>query len=51
MPLDPEPVEDGNVMLIRARGQLMAYLDDPANGTHVTHFATCPNATEHRRER
>jgi hypothetical protein len=51
MPVDDEPVPDGNVLLDGDRatvidpGQLL--LDDPPR--FVSHFATCPNADHHRR--
>lgn len=55
MPLDPEPVDDGNVLLYRTpeglRAVVMSKGDHvPDNASrHKTHFATCPNAERHRR--
>lgn len=48
MPLDPDPVEGGNVQLgadgvARVVGPLFG-------GTHKSHFATCPQAAQHRRK-
>lgn len=54
MPLDPEPVPDGNLLARRdSTGQLQvrqrvnqAWPDEhPAR----SHFATCPNAGQHRK--
>lgn len=55
IPLDPEPVPDGN-LFIGGDGLVRSYHglplgvgleDEPAR--YVTHFATCPNSAEHRR--
>lgn len=58
IPLDPDPVDDGNVVLSAAvsPGQAPTAIvlpvgqptldDDPR---YVSHFATCPNADTHRR--
>lgn len=53
IPLDPEPVETGN-LAIRDDGKLYAISEgqgtlDLGVPRYVTHFATCPNASEHRR--
>lgn len=55
MPLDAEPVADGNLYLepvarpgddpYRVRA---AREGDPAQHRRVSHFATCPNADDHR---
>jgi len=54
IPLDPEPVDDGNLG-IRDDGKVY-HLGDPEKGAlpidvprYKTHFATCPNAASHRR--
>lgn len=54
IPLDPEPRDDGNLG-IRDDGRVYS-LGTPGQGAldlgvprFVTHFATCPNADEHRR--
>lgn len=54
IPLDPEPVEDGN-LAIRDDGKVYS-VGKPSEGAlalpipkYKTHFATCPNAAEHRR--
>ena len=61
MPLDPVPVPGGNVRLLPAEhlgapprsavvGPAIDLFDDQDDGTrYVSHFATCPNADEHRR--
>lgn len=59
MPLDAEPVKDGNIQLGFVGGEEMAIvLTNPADiagcqvdgiPLYVSHFATCPNAAAHRR--
>lgn len=57
MPLDPDPVEDGNVWIMRVEGaQLVAGVSLNAEGVpplvrerYVSHFVTCPNADQHRK--
>jgi hypothetical protein len=51
IPLDPEPVEDGNLG-IRDDGRVYHQGEDALDlgvPLYKTHFATCPNADEHRR--
>jgi hypothetical protein len=55
MPLDPEPVEDGNVFVVEAPGSVTAIVASKANPTppgepHLSHFATCPAAESFRRK-
>lgn len=56
IPVDPDPVDDGNLVLrdagggdviasVVAPGELL--LDDPGV-RFVSHFATCPHADQHR---
>ena len=54
MPLDPDPVDGGNIVLTREAESngtpLAAYVPaDPGVMRHVSHFATCPNADQHRK--
>ena len=58
IPLDAEPRPDGNVRIAPIGGiDAALVLTDPAERAaaqiegpvYVTHFATCPNAAEHRR--
>lgn len=54
MPVDVDPVDGGNVRfvaqdLVEVVGPLEAELGD--RPLFVSHFATCPNADEHRRPR
>jgi hypothetical protein len=59
MPLDPEPRPDGNIVLRRLafEGPLIAHYlaagEEPAadEERYVSHFATCPNAAAHRKQR
>lgn len=46
VPVDTKPVDGGNVKLISATDVVIA---GKGAGTHVLHFATCPDAAEHRR--
>lgn len=55
IPLDPERRADGNLAMtgrqVRStRQQLVPEVRyvRAGSGSHVTHFATCPNAAEHR---
>ena len=55
MPVDFDPHEDGNVV-VDANDRADVYratpTEIPAGSTlHFSHFATCPNADEHRRRR
>lgn len=57
MPVDAEPTDDGNVLLYRTPRGLQAVVmgartePDPRASRHHTHFETCPQAQEHRRNR
>lgn len=58
MPVDPERVQGGNVMLIadvtddgRMTPNQIAKVVKPGDGVYVSHFATCPDASQHRRSR
>lgn len=46
IPLDVGRVPDGNIT-VDAEG--VAHYVTPGTGDRVSHFATCPNAKEHRR--
>ena len=48
IPLDPDPVADGNFG-IRNDGKVASIHGFPDDAPrYVTHFATCPNAAQHR---
>lgn len=57
-PIDPAPVEGGNIRL-RVGGDALIYakvqremFDDNDDGTrYQSHFVTCPNAPSHRKNR
>lgn len=59
MPVDAEPVDDGNLVLERQKdGTLLALpaskaptLPGLTQPRYVSHFATCPQAKEHRHRR
>jgi hypothetical protein len=60
VPLDLEPAENGNVALVdpRVPGSAPGAVVIPearrgryAGSLYVSHFATCPDADEHRRQR
>jgi len=48
MPVDPNPVDNGNLKLDDS-GRLVVV--KPGEGTHVSHFSTCPQAGQHRKAR
>jgi len=51
MPVDVEPVADGNVVIRNGKAHVLRantpVQDDELR--YVNHFATCPNAAEHRK--
>lgn len=58
MPVDAEPTPDGNVLLtdddppiaqVLVPGQASLFTADNGAPTFTSHFATCPNADQHRR--
>jgi hypothetical protein len=55
MPLDPQPVAEGNIRLepIPGRSTPLAIVMGKGEATtrsgYVSHFATCPNAKRHRK--
>lgn len=51
IPLDPEPVPNGNVEVAGPAGEVAAsYVQaEPDVVRYVSHFATCPDAGQHRR--
>jgi hypothetical protein len=52
IPLDPDPVDNGNILL-HADGvaeYVKKGLVQPDAPKHVSHFATCPHAKQHRRK-
>jgi len=58
MPIDPEPHAQGNVLLTSARGdakvltadEMEFYLQQhPDTKRYRSHYATCPNAKQHRK--
>lgn len=51
IPLDPDPVEGGNVLLEGERATVLTNEERAAHPgpLHVSHFATCPKAKRHRR--
>lgn len=52
MPVDRAPRADGNVKLEHRPGRPpLARVVGKGNGTHTSHFATCPNAGSHRTRR
>lgn len=48
MPVDLAPVEDGNLVVARMVAR-PATIFDPPGDRYVSHFATCPTASEHRK--
>lgn len=49
IPLDPTPVATGNLCILD-NGRVVSSWGVPAEAfRYVTHFATCPNASDHRK--
>lgn len=46
MPVDAAPSANGNIHL---EGTTAIVLDEPVDGARTSHFATCPNADQHRK--
>ena len=56
IPLDAEPVPDGNIYIMHGVAFVIPTQPEigdaePEGPRFVSHFATCPNADEHRRKR
>lgn len=57
IPIDAQPVDDGNLAVRRVGNELHSRVvkpDDelgPDEKRGVSHFATCPNANQHRKPR
>lgn len=51
IPIDADPVDNGNVELTRTWDGPFRVVSvvAPGDGTHVSHFVTCPDASDHRR--
>lgn len=49
-PLDPEPVDGGNVELLDG-GRVRVVHAEPGVARYRSHFASCPHAELHRRHR
>lgn len=55
-PLDPDPVDGGNIRVTgthtdeQGRTSPLAEYVGNGKGDRVSHFATCPNAAQHRRK-
>lgn len=57
IPIDAQPVDDGNVAVHRSLDGVHMYArvlkvgeePEPGEGRGTSHFATCPNADAHRR--
>lgn len=61
MPIDVSPVNDGNIVLRERLGQtpiavvltggMFGAIEQPKGARYKSHFATCPQAAQHRRGR
>jgi len=52
IPLDPGEFEDGNIVLAQTEERgMVAQIRSAGEGNRRSHFASCPNAPEHRRSR
>lgn len=50
LPIDPEPHPNGNIML-KNDGAAVVVTPDYPGTKYLSHFATCPNAKQHRKAR
>lgn len=51
MPVDPDPIAGGNLQLARVGDGLEVTVVRPGDGTHRSHYVTCPHAENWRRTR
>lgn len=51
MPLDPEPVPTGNVVMCLGLAHVLREDRDPQVERFNAHFVTCPHAAQHRKPR
>ena len=54
IPLDPTSTNDGNMILLNGIAYVVSAnykKEHPDESFYVTHFATCPNAKRHRKEK
>jgi hypothetical protein len=51
IPLDAQPVADGNMTLVDGIAHLLLQEPLEQQVRYRTHFSTCPNAESHRRPR
>lgn len=51
MPIDPDPVDRGNLLIEDTLVGQVARVVPPGDGTHQSHFASCAHAAAHRRSR
>jgi hypothetical protein len=55
MPVDAKSATDGNLVLYRQGGEQrvrsVRLPEDQLRPRHTSHFATCPNADHHRKDR
>lgn len=49
MPVNRAQATDGNLNVIRTSDGLTVQPAEKGTGNAVSHYATCPNATQHRR--
>lgn len=49
IPLDPEPVADGNVIVVLGTAYVLKDQNPVTDQRFRSHFATCPHAGQHRR--
>lgn len=49
IPIDAEPAPDGNIALINGVAHVDSLFLKSAQMHYKSHFATCPNASQHRK--
>jgi hypothetical protein len=50
IPIDPEPTTAGNLTLVDGIARTPRLGEDAPFLQYLSHFATCPNAADHRRK-
>lgn len=52
IPIDPDKRSDGNLLIAGrlSTGELVVATMKKGDGDYVSHFATCPNAQQHRKK-
>lgn len=51
MPVDAKPVENGNIIFVNKQAHVLRAGEQVEQGVHrwISHYATCPQASSHRK--